>query len=159
MLTKYTQGIRIRHVEATPSGKLLVSCYTKLGQLIYDGKTIKSWTTDEGLAGNKVRVGIRTADDEYYIGTTTGLSIIHKDGSIKSFKQNTGDLDTEYVMAIYKDTHNVVWIGTDGGGIFLMQNERIFRHITSSDGIAGNVIFKITQDQNNNFWICFNHCP
>ncbi len=153
-LTEYTKGIRIRDVETLPYGELLVSCYTKPGLLLYDGKTIKSWTTDNGLAGNKVRVGIRTGDDEYYIGTTTGLSIIHKDGSIKSFKQNTGDLDTEYVMAIYKDTHNVVWIGTDGGGIFLMKDEKIFRHITTADGISGNVIFKISQDKNGSYWIC-----
>ena len=153
-LTKYTKGIRIRHVEATVDGKLLVSCYTKPGQLLYDGKTIKSWTTDEGLAGNKVRVAIQSAPDEYYVGTTTGLSIIHKDGTIHSFKQNTGDLDTEYVMAVYKDTHGVVWIGTDGGGIFLMKDERIFSHLTSAEGIAGNVIFKISQDKEGNFWIC-----
>ena len=153
-LTKYTKGIRIRHVEATPDGKLLVSCYTKPGQLLYDGKTIKSWTTDQGLAGNKVRVAIQSGPDEYYVGTTTGLSIIHKDGSIRSFKQNTGDLDTEYIMAVYKDTHGVVWIGTDGGGIFLMKDEKIFSHLTSAEGIAGNVIFKISQDKENNFWIC-----
>ena len=154
MLTKYTKGVRIRHVEATPEGKLLVSCYTRLGQLLYDGKTIKGWTTDEGLAGNKVRVAIETAPDEYYVGTTTGLSIIHKDGSIRSFKQITGDLDTEYVMAVYKDTHGTVWIGTDGGGIFLMKDEKIFSHITSAEGIAGNVIFKISQDKVGNYWIC-----
>lgn len=153
-LTKYTEGVRIRHIEATPDGKLLVSCYTKLGQLLYDGKTIKSWTTDDGLAGNKVRVAIQSAPDEYYVGTTTGLSIIHKDGSIRSFKQNTGDLDTEYVMTVYKDTHGVIWIGTDGGGIFLMKDEKIFSHLTSIDGIAGNVIFKISQDAKGNFWIC-----
>ena len=153
-LTKYTQGLRIRHIEATPRGKILVSCYTKPGQIIYDGKTIKHWSTDEGLAGNKVRVAIETDEDEYYVGTTTGLSIIHKDGTIKSFKQNTGELETEYIMAIHKDDHGVIWIGTDGGGIFLMKDEKIFKHITSSEGIAGNVIFKISQDKNNNFWIC-----
>ena len=57
-------------------------------------------------------------------------------------------------MAVYKDTHGVVWIGTDGGGIFLMKNEKIFSHLTSADGIAGNVIFKINQDENGDFWIC-----
>ena len=154
LLTEYTKGIRIRHVEALQRGEILVSCYTKPGQLLYDGKTIRSWTTDEGLAGNKVRVAISTDKNEYYVGTTTGLSIIHADGSIKSFKQNTGELETEYVMAIYKDTHNVVWIGTDGGGIFLMYQEKIFRHITSADGISGNVIFKISQDKEGNYWIC-----
>ena len=153
-LTRYTKDLRIRHVEATSDGRLLVSCYSKPGQLIYDGKTIKSWDSDHGLAGNKVRVAIESAPDEYYVGTTTGLSIIHKDGTITSFKQNTGDLDTEYIMAIYKDSHGVIWLGTDGGGIFLMKDEKIFSHITSADGIAGNVIFKINQDANGNFWIC-----
>ena len=153
-LTKYTKGLRVRHVEATGSGKVLVSCYTKPGQIIYDGKTIKTWDADHGLAGNKVRVAIETAEDEYYVGTTTGLSIIHKDGSIRSLKQITGELETEYVMAIYKDTHGVIWVGTDGGGIFLMKDEKVFSHLTSADGIAGNVIFKITQDSDGNFWIC-----
>ena len=153
-LTRYTKNLRLRHVETTHDGKILVSCYTKPAQLIYDGKTIKSLDSDHGLAGNKVRVAIETDTDEYYVGTTTGLSIIHKDGHITSLKQNTGDLDTEYVMAIYKDTHGIVWIGTDGGGIFLMKGEKVFSHITSADGIAGNVIFKINQDATGNFWIC-----
>ncbi len=153
-LTKYTKDLRVRHVETTSDGKILVSCYTKPGQIIYDGKTIRSWDSEHGLAGNKVRVAIQTAKDEYYVGTTTGLSIIHKDGSIKSLKQITGELETEYVMAIYKDTHGVIWVGTDGGGIFLMKDEKVFAHLTSADGIAGNVIFKINQDADGNFWIC-----
>ena len=154
LLTKYTQGLRIRHIEVTKSGKILICCYTKPGFIIYDGKTIRTLSTDEGLAGNKVRVAVETDDGEYYVGTTTGLSIIHKYGSIKTLKQSTGELDTEYIMAIYKDTHGVVWVGTDGGGIFLMHDEKIIRHITSTDGIAGNVIFKIFQDKNNDYWIC-----
>ena len=153
-LTKYTKGLRVRHVEATPEGKILVSCYTKPAQLLYDGRTIKSWDSDDGLAGNKVRVALETEKDEYYVGTTTGLSIIHKDGTINSLKQITGGLETEYVMAIYKDTHGTIWIGTDGGGIFLLKYEKVFSHLTSADGIAGNVIFKINQDANGNFWIC-----
>ena len=57
-------------------------------------------------------------------------------------------------MTIYKDNNNIVWIGTDGGGIYLMKDEKIFSHLTSTYGIAGNVIFKISQDENNNYWIC-----
>ena len=152
-LTRYTKGLRIRHVEVTSDNKILVSCYTKPGQIIYDGKTIKYWSSDEGLVGDKVRVAIETTPQEYYVGTTTGLSIIHPDGSLENFRQAEG-LETEYVMAVYKDTHGIIWIGTDGGGIYLMKDEKIFSHLTSTYGIAGNVIFKISQDENNNFWIC-----
>ncbi|MBQ7159758.1 MAG: hypothetical protein IJS09_10130 [Treponema sp.] len=161
-LTTYTKGVRIRDVQATKNGDILVSCYTKPGQLRYSKGTIKSWTTDDGLAGNKVRVAIEPNTDELYVGTTTGLSIIHADGSIKNFKQIDG-LENEYVMALYQDTNDIIWIGTDGNGIYLMKDEKIISHITSDDGIAGNVIFKITQDMDGAFWICsgsgITRCP
>ncbi|MCR4715158.1 MAG: hypothetical protein K5751_12380 [Treponemataceae bacterium] len=152
-LTEYTKGLRIRDVCATKNGDVLVSCYTKPGQLRYDGENIKSWTTDDGLAGNKVRVAIETDPNELYVGTTTGLSIIHADGTIKNYRQRDG-LENEYIMALYEDTNGIVWVGTDGGGIYLMRDEVILSHITSNNGLAGNVIFKITQDLDGSFWIC-----
>ncbi len=161
-LTEYTKGLRIRDVDAVKDGSLLVSCYTKPAQLRYDGKTIKNWSTDDGLAGNKVRVAIETDSGDMYVGTTTGLSIIHPDDTIKNFKQKDG-LENEYVMALHQDTNGIIWIGTDGGGIYLMKDEKIISHITSEDGLAGNVIFKITQDIDGAFWICsgsgITRCP
>ena len=152
-LTEYTKGIRIRDITAAKSGAILVSCYKKPGQLRFKNNEITSWTTDNGLAGNKVRVSIETAPGEIYVGTTTGLTIIHADGSLKTFKQNSG-LENEYIMEIYQDTNNIIWIGTDGNGIYLMKDEQIVSHITSQDGLAGNVIFKITQDVDGAYWIC-----
>ena len=153
--TESTKGLRIRHVGVTFKNEILAACYTKPGLFLYNPRTskIRTWSTDDGLAGNKVRLAIETAPGEYYVGTTTGLSIIHSDESIKNFKQADG-LENEYVMWIYKDTNSVVWIGTDGGGIYLMKNEEIISHITSEDGLIGNVIFKISQDREGAYWIC-----
>ena len=161
-LTEYTKGLRVRDVAVTRNGDILVSCYTKPGQLRYDGWHITNWTTDEGLAGNKVRVAIEAESGELYVGTTTGLSIIHKDGSIKNFKQIDG-LENEYIMALYQDANGIIWIGTDGGGIYLMRDEHLFSHFDSEIGLAGNVIFKITQNVDGVFWICsgsgITRCP
>ena len=163
-LTEYTSGVRVRHIEIAANGDILVSCYSKPGQLRYDvrAKTIKSWTVDNGLAGNKVRVAIETRQGELYVGTTNGLSVIHKDGSIKNFKQADG-LTNEYVMCIYKDKNDLVWIGTDGGGVFFMKDETILGNQTSIHGLAGNIIFKITQDKQGSYWICtgtgLTRCP
>ena len=161
-LTEYTKGLRIRDVAVARNGDILVSCYTKPGQLRYEGWHITNWTTDNGLAGNKVRVAIEADSGELYVGTTTGLSIIHKDGTIKNFKQIDG-LENEYIMALYQDTNGIIWIGTDGGGIYLMRDEHLFSHFGSEVGLAGNVIFKITQNIDGVFWICsgsgITRCP
>ncbi len=163
-LTDFSKGLRVRHVGVTKDGQILVSCYTKPGQIKYNPRTknIESWNTDNGLVGNKVRVALETEPNEFYIGTTTGLSIIHADGTISNFKQLEG-LENEYVMCIYRDTNGVVWIGTDGGGIFLMKDEKIVAHLSSDDGLIGNVIFKISQDSSGAYWICtgsgITRCP
>jgi class 3 adenylate cyclase len=57
-------------------------------------------------------------------------------------------------MWIMKDSNEIIWIGTDGGGIYLMKNEKIIAHLTSEDGLIGNVIFKITQNKDGSYWIC-----
>ncbi|WP_191015297.1 adenylate/guanylate cyclase domain-containing protein [Treponema zioleckii] len=154
-LTEFTLGVRIRHIGVTHDGKILVSCYTKPGQLRYDTKTggVESWTMDNGLSGNKVRVAIETSPGELYVGTTTGLSVINKAGEVKNFKQIDG-LENEYIMCLFKDSNDIVWIGTDGGGIYLMKNQTIISHVTSDDGLSGNVIFKIFQDKDGMYWIC-----
>ena len=154
-LTEYTKGIRIRHIANALNGDLLVSCYKKPGQLRYNFKTkkITSWTTDNGLSGNKVRVALETSPGEVYVGTTTGLSIIHPDGKITTMNQQDG-FDNEYIMCIYKDRKDCVWIGTDGGGVYVMERGRIVAHFSTNDGLSGNVIFKISQDVNDSYWIC-----
>ncbi len=163
-LTEFTTDIRIRHIGVTENGDILVSCYKKPGQLRYNPLTeeITSWSTDEGLAGNKVRVAIEGVNGELYVGTTTGLSIIHKNGVIKNYKLMDG-LENEYVMCLFRDKNDIFWIGTDGGGIFLMYNEKIIKKITTENGLAGNVIFKISQDAKGDYWICtssgLSRCP
>jgi ligand-binding sensor domain-containing protein len=66
-------------------------------------------------------------------------------------------------MALYQDTNGIIWIGTDGGGIYLMRDEHLFSHFGSEVGLAGNVIFKITQNVDGVFWICsgsgITRCP
>ena len=163
-LTEYTKDIRVRHIEIANNGDVLASCYKKPGQLRYNIRTekIQSWTTDEGLAGNRVRVAIESKPGELYVGTTSGLSIIHKDGSIKNFRHPEG-LANEYVMCIYKDKNDLFWIGTDGGGVYYMKDETILGKQTTDNGLAGNVIFRINQDNRGSYWICIGsgltRCP
>lgn len=152
-LTDFCRNVRIRHIALAENGDILVNCYSKPAQVRWTKNGIRSWSTDENLAGNKTRVSIETDGGEIYCGTTTGLSVIQKDGSVKNFSDKDG-FDNNYIMCIYQDNDGFVWVGTDGGGIYLMKDGAVVRKITTDSGLAGNVVFKISQDIDSRYWIC-----
>ena len=155
-LTDFCKSTRIRHVDVTKDGSVLVSCYENHGQIKYDlDGTLTKWTKDNGLAGNKVRVATQMTNGELYVGTTTGLSIINfATGNIMNVNKNNG-LDNDYIMCLFEDTGGSVWFGTDGGGVYIMNSDtkEITRKITKDDGLAGNIIFKICSLRPREIWI------
>ena len=62
-------------------------------------------------------------------------------------------LPNDYIMAIFQSADGRVWIGTDGGGIVILKDKNIEKIFTTNDGLAGNVIFKISEI-NGKIWIC-----
>ena len=56
-------------------------------------------------------------------------------------------------MSLYEDPKGQIWVGTDGGGIYILKDEEIVKHYTSDDGLAGNVIFKTAPLDESGFWI------
>ncbi|MCQ2982829.1 MAG: hypothetical protein MJ178_08755 [Treponemataceae bacterium] len=152
-ITRLCSGIRIRHVGKANNGDLLISCYSKLGQLRVTDDGITQWTIADGLAGDKVRVAIEDRNNSLWVGTTTGLSCINADGTITNYTRSSG-LANDYIMALFEDSLGRLWVGTDGGGIAIFENGSIVQLISTEDGLAGNVIFKIMEDKNGIFWIC-----
>ncbi len=152
-LTKETEGIRIRHVGITKENEILVSGFSseKTQLLLYPDEKIKSWSVDDGLAGNRGRVSIKTKTGDIYVGLAQGLSIIHSNGDVETLSDNI-DMDNCYIMWLYEDSQQQIWVGTNGGGIYVLKNEEIVNHFTTNEGLAGNVIFKIIED-NGLMWI------
>lgn len=153
-LSDYCNSVRVRHVALADNGDILVNCYSKPAMVRYSKKSgkIQHWSTDEGLAGNKTRVSIETKFGDIFCGTTTGLSMI-SNGIVRNFNISDG-FDCEYIMCLYEDDEGILWVGTDGGGIYLLSPDGIQKKISTDDGLSGNVVFKITQDKQNVYWIC-----
>ena len=144
---------RIRHIGLAQNGDLLVNCYTAPAQVRITSDGIINWTTDDGIAGNKTRVSLEAKNGDLYIGTTTGLSVISKKGKITNFTSSDG-FANEFIMCIHEDNEGNIWVGTDGDGIYILKNNKIVQKYSASTGLAGNVIFKITNDKDGAFWIC-----
>ncbi len=158
-LTRYCENIRIRDVNVTEEGDVIVSSYASLGVIKYspDGSLV-SWKEEDGLTGNRTRVTLLHSDGDLYVATTNGLNIIKgnaADGKIINIDKNAG-LDSDFIMALYEDKNHDVWCGTDGGGIFIIDSEsfEIKQKITTNDGLIGNIIFKISEPVENQIWVC-----
>jgi PAS domain S-box-containing protein len=67
---------------------------------------------------------------------------------------NPSGLSNNDIMAIYEDTHGILWIGTGGGGLNMFNREQeLFTHFTEEDGLANNIVYGILEDNKNNLWI------
>ena len=153
-ITEFFKGSRIRHVEMTKDKELLVSCYSDLSQVrVSADDEIFVWNTENGLSGSKCRVALKTSNNDYYFGTTQGVTIIeHDSGEITTITRDDG-LENEFIMAFFEDNDGAIWIGTDGGGVYVLKDKKIINHYTTNDGLAGNVIFKISYLIDDEIWI------
>ena len=88
--------------------------------------------------------------------------------SIIHFKRNlidTNNLSDNRVMSLYEDHTGVLWIGTYTGGLNKMviksnaQGKIVyqFKCFTEKDGLAGNIIYGILEDNNANLWMSTNN--
>lgn len=154
-VTRLTDTYRVRHIEMTKDNELLICSYSDEPLIfVYPDDSVKIYKVKDGIA-SKCRLAIKISNGDYYVGTTSGLSIIHhEDGHISTLTRDDG-FANHYIMWLYEDDKNQVWVGTNGGGIHVLKDEKILKHYSTNEdegGLAGNVIFKILNN-NNSIWI------
>ena len=93
---------------------------------------------------------LQLSDDRMAIATTYGIYLIHpKTG--KTVKLNytpAGEKDVnEFVHTLFLDNEKDLWIGTDGGGIYIydLQSKHV-RHLTMQNGLTSNFVNSISKD-------------
>ena len=156
-ITRFCKNVRVRHVGVTEDGALLVSCYEKYAQLKFnlDG-SVENWNKDDGLAESRVRVAAKIKNGDLYVGTTGGLSIIdNKTGKITNINKNE-IVDNDFIMCIFEDVDGSVWVGTDGGGVYVINpdTKEIVKNYSRDNGLVGNIIFKISAEREHEIWVC-----
>jgi signal transduction histidine kinase/ligand-binding sensor domain-containing protein len=111
------------------------------------------YTTNDGLAGDEVKVIIGDGSGGMWIGSYGGLTH-YKDGQFTKWRETDG-LPTHTIRSLYQDSDGVLWIGTYDGGLARFKDGR-FTAYSIKNGLHNDGVFQILQDNRNNFWIISN---
>ncbi len=118
-------------------------------------------TYNEEKTGIYVRSFIKRNENEYWIGTETGIYIFNRQtGSVSHLEReydNPYSISDNVVFAFCKDREGGLWVGTYLGGLNYLPEkfvffEKFFPRLTAPS-LSGNGIHEICKDQYGNFWI------
>lgn len=113
------------------------------------------------LDGDKVlysRVVYVDKQERVWVGALSGLYLFEPDTeTFTRYHHNDGDstsLGANFVFALYEDSRGNFWVGTDGGGLNLMDRATgKFTAYTSRDGLADDVVAGIIEDDQGYLWL------
>jgi len=115
---------------------------TEGGVSMYDGKRWKSWSHKDGLGGENVAKLQASANTG--LGTRSRHDLTTQVDGLPTYNPN-------YVFSIHAAPDGMVWAGTWGGGVGRFDGKR-WTNFTSLDGLAGNIVYSMAQDDKGVFW-------
>lgn len=102
--------------------------------------------------------------------TKDGRLLIASFGSLDVFNYSTEDFkhyplqnvtsgksNSRYITFIFIDSAKHIWLGTNDGLILFNEDEKLWRSYTVQDGLTGNTIQSIEEDNSGNLWISTNN--
>ena len=115
----------------------------------YDGSTLKSYTTQDGLVDDRVTNIYEDEIGKLWFGTTGGISV-YDGNSFTNYTLGDGLLDND-VNSIIQDKSGLYWIGTRGKAF--TYDGYIFAEITNDEGDSFYNVRDIAMDSRGHIWM------
>lgn len=100
---------------------------------------------------------IKNSDDEFYFSTfSEGLFSYNFNTKVrKGYYNSNNGLTNTPILSLLKDRENIIWIGTNGAGIFRYVSDK-FVYYSKQNGLAENYINDVKEDHASNIWLALN---
>ncbi len=146
---------------AGPDGNIWLG--TAAGLSVFNGKTkqFRNYYPAPVVVGAHSRNSVRSLyfDDAgfLWIGTFAGFGKFNTGNESFDFfigKSDNLGLSNEIIIKIIRDRKGRIWLCTYGGGLNLFnEKEKTFRVFSESDGLPGNLVQSIEEDDNGILWV------
>jgi len=111
---------------------------------------IRSYQMLDGLVYFSTRALLEDRHGDLWIGTDSGLSHMHHGAFVSDAA--TQALAQLKIWTIHEDADGGLWFGTRNSGLFRYRDGKV-AHYTTKDGLAGNAIYQILEDNAGRFWM------
>jgi len=115
---------------------------TEGGVSMFDGKTWKSWNHKSGIGAPNEQALAHS--------TNTGLGTRSRHDLVVT-AEGRATYNPNYVFSIHVAPDDQVWAGTWGGGVARWDGQK-WNNLSTKDGLAGNIVYSITQHPDGAFW-------
>ncbi len=111
------------------------------------------------LSGNQIRAIFEDSSNDLWIGTSWGLNRMDKKTArcVRFLHDprspETEGLNSNSVRCIHEDRSRCLWIGTDAGLTRFNREKGRWKHYTTEDGMAGDVVCGILEDEFGQLWL------
>jgi signal transduction histidine kinase/ligand-binding sensor domain-containing protein len=140
-----------------------------------NGRVIDTWTSRRGLPADTVRALYRDRHDDLWIATPAGVAVL-RDGMLRTVSgpprssadpivafgedqsgrhyaaPDNGSPLLRHADTLFEDHDGLLWVGTLGDGLRLLQNDRIVT-FSVQDGLFDDTIYGVTADDRGRLWM------
>src|SRR5690554_1136554 len=144
---KNTNTISFSGIELK-NNEIYVSAFNGvLYKLNHQNLTIKEQLSHDVFMFRNINIDHK---NNLWLNTGDGILLVKENDTIE-LTEKLG-LPTNDIYAVFEDSENNIWIGTNGKGIIRFTDE-VFTYYNESSGLPSDIIIAMEKDQHNNKWI------
>ncbi len=141
---QYLKNVRIRHILNDSKGNLWFSTYGDNGLIeMKSDKSIVVYTAEsKGTEGSRFRLCHELSDGRIIAASNNGVSFIRNDKVVSTLGETTG-MPAQVLCIVEDEESGRVLMGSDGAGIYVVEDDKIVDYIDEDDGLGTLVVMKI----------------
>ncbi len=121
------------------------------GLLRFKDRSVRMFTTADGLPSNIPMAVLSRHDGSLWVGTNCGGVSVYANQKFRAYNESDG-LVNSCVWSLAEDDRDNLWLGTWGGGLFRFANNH-FTQFTKRDGLGGDTVRAIQVAKDDSLWI------
>lgn len=154
-LTRLLDGVRIRCIKKDSQNRLWLCTYSENGLICWEGGTkCTYYNTSTGmLKSDRVRAMTELSDGTVATATSAGVVFIRDGEIVGTFDESNGIGNTE-ILTVCEGENDEIYLGSDGGGIFIVNREGVVKHLGLEDGLKSEIVMRIKKDpERDGYWV------